>query len=487
MSDRRRLAAILRQDLASFIRKAFPEVSAGEAFLPNWHVQAIAHHLALCELGEIKRLIITLPPRNLKSICASVAFPAWALGRNPQRKIICASYSQDLAEKLSSDCRSVMEAGWYGELFPETDLPRGRNTRRFLRTGAGGFRFATSVTGTVRGLGGDMIIIDDPMKGLESISPAERLRVAQWYDGVIYGRLNNKNDGVIILIMQRIHESDLVGHVLEKGDAWVHLNIPAIAPVDTEYELGHRVFLREAGEPIHDARESLATLEAVRRNLGAYHFASQYQQEPIPLEGNLFRRSWFKYYEELPTEPFDMVVQSWDTGMKAGVQNDYSVGTTWGVLGTRYYLLDVTRGRWEFPELKREVYAASREHSAEYILIEDAASGTALAQALRREDRLHVIAIPSKFDKIVRATAESAKVEAGSVLLPREADFLDEFLGEVAAFPGGRHDDQVDSMTLFLNWVARRQFRERARLRPDPVRPPGRPIRERPKGARRNV
>ena len=188
MSDRRRLEAVLRQDLASFIRKVFPEVSAGETFLPNWHVQAIAHHLALCELGLIKRLIITLPPRNLKSICASVAFPAWVLGRDPRRKIICASYSQDLAEKLSIDCRTVMGANWYADLFPETDLPRGNNTRRLLRTGAGGFRYATSVTGTVRGLGGDMIIIDDPLKGLEAVSPAERLRVAQWYDGVIYKR-----------------------------------------------------------------------------------------------------------------------------------------------------------------------------------------------------------------------------------------------------------------------------------------------------------
>ena len=298
MSDRRRLDAVLRQDLASFIWKMFPDVSAGETFLPNWHVQTIAHHLALCEQGLIKRLIITLPPRNLKSICASVAFPAWVLGRNPRRKIICASYSQDLADKLSTDCRTVMSAGWYADLFPETDLPRGKNTRRFLRTGAGGYRFATSVTGTVRGLGGDMIIIDDPLKGLEAVSPAERLRVAQWYDGVIYGRLNNKNDGVIILIMQRIHEDDLVGHVLEKGDDWVHLNIPAIAPADEEYDLGYRTFMRFEGDPIHEERESLETLEGVRRNLGTYHFMAQYQQDPIPLEGDLFKRTWFNYFDE---------------------------------------------------------------------------------------------------------------------------------------------------------------------------------------------
>ena len=178
-----------------------------------------------------------------------------------------------------------------------------------------------------------------------------------------------------------------------------------------------------------------------------------------------------------------MVVQSWDTGMKVGAQNDYSVGTTWGVLGARYYLLDVARGRWEFPDLKRQVYAAAEKYRVDHILIEDAVTGTALAQALRRENNLHVIAITPKFDKIVRATAELAKVEAGSVLLRRNAEFLDEFLGEITAFPGGRHDDQVDSMTLFLNWIARRQFRELPRERPNPTRPPGRPIRERPRGA----
>ncbi len=481
MTEYRQVQALLRLDLASFINKSFLELAPGEPYLPNWHIEAIAEKLMACERGDIRRLIITIPPRYLKSVAASVAFPAWVLGRRPHRKLICASYSQELANKLSIDCRSIMEADWYRKLFPGLRTPT-KQKQHLLRTSEGGMRLATSVTGTMRGLGGDMIIIDDPLKGLELLSKTERAQVAHWYDAVVRSRLNNKNEGVIILIMQRIHEDDLVGHVLKHED-WVHLNIPAIAVERQTYDIrSGRTFLRQIDDVIQPDRESREALEQVRRSLGTYNFMAQYQQNPIPLEGNFFKRTWFKYYTPAnrPSK-FDRVVQSWDTAVKVAETNDYSVCTSWGVVGSDYYLLDVMRERLEYPDLKRRAIALANAFSPTAILIEDTSAGSSLVQDLRRETRLRPIAVSvAHNDKEVRAAAQSAKVEAGQVFLPEQAPWLDVFRGEMAAFPGGAHDDQVDSMTQFLRWVSARPG---PRLeRPNPKRPSGLPPKARPLG-----
>lgn len=480
--SRRTFQAFLRTDLSSFIHRSFLELVPGEPYLPNWHIDAIAEHLMLCAEGNIKRLIITVPPRSLKSIAASVAFPAWVLGRQRHRKLICASYSQELSNQLSVNCRSVMTAEWYESLFPNVVLP-GKQKQNLIRTAEGGMRLATSVGGTMRGFGGDMIILDDPLKGIEMISKAERTRVAEWYDGVVVGRLNNKNDGVIILIMQRIHEDDLVGHVRERGE-WIELKIPAIAPERQSFLVGRSLYhLREQGEVIQPEREAQPHLDQVLRSIGSYNFAAQYLQEPVPLAGNLFRRAWFLSYERSDDLVFEQVVQSWDTGIKGGAHNDYSVCTTWGIIGDDYFLIDVIRQQLEYPDLKRRVIAAAEVHDPTTILIEAAGTGEPLIQELRRDTGLRPIAIDVRVDKEVRAIAAQAKVEAGQVLLPTEAPWLSAYLDEMAAFPGGRHDDQVDSTTQFLRWETRR--RRRATERPDPERPAGVPARARPPGPRR--
>jgi predicted phage terminase large subunit-like protein len=454
----------------------------GERYLGNWHIDAIAEHLMQCARGDIKRLIITVPPRSLKSIAASIAFPAWVLGRQPHRKLLCASYSQELSIQLSVSSAGIMSSDWYSELFPGVLLP-GKQKQNRIRTTAGGGRFATSVGGTMRGFGGDMIILDDPLKGIEMISRAERTRVAEWYDSVVVGRLNNKNEGVIILIMQRIHEDDLVGHVKEREE-WVELKIPAIAPERQNYLIGPgRYYLRQGEEVIQPERENRENLDQVLRSIGSYNFAAQYQQEPVPLAGNLFRRAWFRYYEPNPDRAYERIIQSWDTGIKAGEHNDYSVCTTWGTIGQDYYLLNVIRERLEYPDLKRRIIAAAEVHHPTAILIEDAGTGEPMIQELRRETELRPIAIQVRLDKEVRAIAAQAKVEAGQVLLPADAPWLSAYIDEMVAFPGGRNDDQVDSTTQFLRWIGMRPGLRTER--PDPERPSGLPIRPRPAGRRR--
>src|SRR5207248_6012981 len=206
----------LRHDFSTFIERSFIELNPTTPFLPNWHIELIASELEACRRGQTTRLIINVPPRSLKSHCASIAFPAWLLGHNPSAQIICCSYAQDLANKLALDCRSLLHSDWYQQLFP-TRLSTERQAVPEFHTTAKGVRLATSIGGVLTGRGADFIIIDDPLKPDEALSEAQRTAANDWFDHTLYSRLNDKRTGVIIVIMQRLHEDDLTGHLLEKN------------------------------------------------------------------------------------------------------------------------------------------------------------------------------------------------------------------------------------------------------------------------------
>jgi hypothetical protein len=253
--------------------------------LHNWHNELIAAKLEACFRGKVNRLIINVPPRSLKSHAAAIAFPAYVLGHNPSAQIICASYGQDLANKHSMDCRTLMTSAWYRGLFPTRLSPQKQSVQEFVTTHAGS-RLCTSVGGVLTGRGADLIIIDDPLKPDEALSETQRNSVNGWYDHTLYSRQNSKQDCVIIIIMQRLHEDDLVGHVLEQ-EYWDHVRLPAIAEAEEthfiETPLCTRTVRRHIGEPLHPEREPLAVLEHLRRTIGEYNFAGQYQQQPAPL------------------------------------------------------------------------------------------------------------------------------------------------------------------------------------------------------------
>ncbi len=455
-ADAALLRALLRSDLSSFVRKCFHAIAPARRFDHNWHIDAMAWHLEQCLAGKIKRLIITVPPRHLKSICASVAFPAFALGRDPTLRIVCASYSQDLTAKHARDCRVVMESTWYRGLFPRTRIDPRKNTEGEFETTARGYRLGTSVGGTLTGRGGNLIIIDDPLKPAEAMSETKRTGVNEWLDTTLSSRLDSKTDDVIVLIMQRLHVDDLVGHVLEKGPPWTHLNLPAIADSPQQIALGNgRTYRREVDEVLHPEREPIDVLEELKASMGSQGFSAQYQQEPVPAGGALIKRDWFRSYARTPERrPEDRIVQSWDTASKANKTNDFSVCTTWLIRDADYYLLDVLRARLEYPDLRRRILAHAEAHGATAVLIEDASSGAALIQDLKHEGKLRPIAIRPEGDKIVRLEAQSAVIEAGHVLLPETAPWLGDFQLEILAFPHGRYDDQVDSLSQFLTWAA---------------------------------
>ncbi|WP_336490496.1 phage terminase large subunit [Methylobacterium nigriterrae] len=447
--------AILRQHLYFFIWKAFAALHPGQDFTPAWHVRAIAHALERVARGECQRLLITVPPRHLKSICTAVALPAWLLGRDPALKIMVASYGGELATKHARDFRAVLSEEWYKALFPSTRLAVGGNREDEQLTTARGGRKAISLGGAATGFGADLIIVDDLMKAADAGSAAERERVKAYYEQTLLSRLNDKGAGKIIAIQQRLHEDDLAGYLIGTGQ-FEHLNLPAKAMTDEVIPIGFGQLHRRAkDEVLCPEREPAHVLDKLRLEMGAFAFSAQYQQDPTPPGGNRLRWEWFGSYDEvLPREAYQFVVQSWDTALTAEPTSDFSVGLTWGFRGDDWHLLDGARERLDFPDLKHRVRGLARRWRVDLVLIEHAGSGISLLQQLRAEERGHCIynGCRPRQDKQTRFEGQTARLESGRYWLPRQAPWLEAFRRELLAFPHGRYDDQVDSLVQFLEW-----------------------------------
>jgi len=455
------LDAILRESFVSFIRKTFNTLNPGTRFLDNWHIEAIAWWLEQVRLGRIKRLIITMPPRSLKSISASVAFPAYVLGMDPTKSLICVSYGQDLAAKHQNDTRAILNSSWYRRIFPATRISSSKNSESEVMLTKRGLRYATSVGGTLTGRGADIIIIDDALKASDAYSDSKRNEVNEWYGSTLVSRLNDKQSGAIVIVTQRVHADDLVGFLLDRsGDEWTVLNLPAIAPVDEDILIGEeKRYARKAGSALHADREPLEILESIRATLGAEAFAAQYLQLPIPSGGLVFKREWLRSYDQEPFyEGRRRVVQSWDTASKVGASNDYSVCTTWLIANGNFYLLDLIRGRFEFPTLKAVAIQAATAWRPERVLIEDTGIGTGLIHELKLA-RISAIPISPVRGKEERARIQTAKFDSGRVLFPEKAPWLPELVRELLSFPEVRHDDQVDSVVQLLGYFDTPQFR----------------------------
>jgi predicted phage terminase large subunit-like protein len=396
-----------------------------------------------------------------------VALPAFWLGKDPSIQILSVSYAQELALKHSRDCREILTSPWYRDLFPGTRSTATRPSLEEFNTTQGGLRLATSVGGVLTGRGADVLIIDDPLKPQEALSDLQRNAVNEWFSNTLYSRLNCKETGTIILIMQRLHQDDLVGHVLENGEAWEVVSFPAIAEEEETFLVpgiagvgAPTTWRRRVGDPLHAGRESLETLQRIRESMTSYDWACQYQQQPVPLGGGLIKNGWWRTYQGDPG-PFVRIIQSWDTACKESELSDYSVCTTWaerrdgpeGQSGTHYFLLHVFRKRLNYPELRRAVKELSLQFSPQQILVEDQASGTQLVQDLIHDGLGKVTGVRFPGDKVMRMHSQSALIENGFVYLPKEAPWLDEYLAELGAFPRGRHDDQVDATSQALAWM----------------------------------
>lgn len=453
------LSALRRQHFELFLLKAFETLHPGDPPLElAWYLKAICHSLTGVRVGHCKRLVVTVPPRHLKSVTASVAFVAWMLGHDPKAKVMVASYSQDLARHHSNQTRTLMESAWYRKDFPATRISERGNRALEIETTAGGVRKAVSVGGSITGFGADIIIVDDCMKADEAKSATVRQELRNWFDNTLLSRLNNKATGTIISIQQRLHEDDLPAYMLEKG--YSHLDLPAIAEQEQDIDIGAgHVHRRKVGDLLNPRRENRATLEQLRRDLGPVVFSAQYQQQPVTAEGNMIRLEWFGTYDEpLPRHRYLKVVQSWDTGMTSAPTSDFSVCTTWGFEreACKWHLLDVHRARLDYPDLKRAAVDLWWRWKADVVILEKAVSGHSLYQDLRASGPFRPILIKPVASKEERFNGCLGEVEGGHFLLPREASWLDSFLHELRAFPHGKHDDQVDSFSQFVKYQQRK-------------------------------
>ena len=339
-----------------------------------------------------------------------------------------------------------------------------KDTETEVRTVKGGYRLSTTIGGSLTGRGGSIFIIDDPMKAADAMSDTARNKVNTWFNQTLMSRLDNKKEDAIIIVMQRLHVDDLAGHVLKQG-RWRYLNLPAICEEKVTIQTGESTFYeREAGELLHPSREPQYILDETKEVLGAAAFSAQFLQQPVPADGNMVSWQWFNRYISLPEKTYsDKIVQSWDTASKSHELADYSSCVTAFVGKNDIYILDIFKGRLDYPELKKKIISMRKQYKATTLLIEDKGSGTGLIADLKT-DGVRSIGINPVADKVVRMSTCSAKIEDGSVLLPKDAPWMDDFKMELLAFPNGKHDDQVDALSQLINWT-----RERSRYTLDNV------------------
>lgn len=453
--------AAVKADALVFLQQAFTTIYPGKEFMPNWHLDALLHALEECLRGKMPRLIINLPPRHLKSFIVSVVWPAFILGQDPSAKIICISYSDDLAKSLSRDFKRIVESDWYRAIFPNVRLTK--VTEGEVITDAGGGRYATSVGGTLTGRGADFILIDDPIKPEEATSDKARQAVNEWYRSTLLSRLDDKQRSVLILVMQRLHVNDLTGYV-EAAGGFHKLSFPAIATRDDTVDLryGSRYYRRE-GEPLHGEREDIEVIKRIRDEVGTFNFSSQYQQSPATPEGSLFKRKWFKLTDQAPDfDSTGTLYVSIDSALSTSDTADYSAISVIYADAKRYLVVHAERGRWDYESLKAKALGYVKRYGSSSrpvtFIIEAAGSGISLIKYLNdlRDNRIRCHYYRPKTDKIVRAAHALPIIESGRVHIlnvPGQNDWVETYINEFVSFPNGRFDDQVDSLTQLLPWA----------------------------------
>ena len=367
-SDQQVYRAILATDFRAFVEYVFALLRPGVEFKPNWHIDAMAYKVGQVASGDVKRLIITVPPRHLKSIIASVALPAWYLGHNPSERVVCVSYSADLAKTHSNDFRRVVTDPVYSAVFPKMRLAR--DTDSEIHTTLRGRRYATSIQGTLTGRGGNLFIVDDPLKPADALSPTSRERVIEWYRSTLVTRPDDKQAARIMVVMQRIHVEDLVGYLQDNEAGFEELRLPAIAQATTTYDLGGgRTHTREKGDLLHPG-QSIEVLREIKKNMGSMLFSAQYQQSPEPPGGKIIKRKMLRYYSNVQYQPdTDRLVLSWDIALSEKEAADYSACVV--LLNRRdlYYVLEVIRGKFPFDQLKDKIIEVKERHGRRASLV----------------------------------------------------------------------------------------------------------------------
>lgn len=449
------------QNLARTMLLPFTLATKKDYWIGNHH-KLIAGKLTAVLNGTCKRLMIFLPPRHGKTEIASIRFPAFSFGINPNLRFLGCSYGSELADKNNRLIQRIIESPEYKAIFPDTKLSDGSAAQRsFVRNSTtfdivnavGGYRSA-GVGGAITGTGADILLIDDPIKNKkEAESLVYRDAIWDWYTSTAYTRL--EKNGAIILIQTRWHEDDLAGRLLKKmkeggeySDQWDVLSLEAICEQPTKDDW------RIPGEPLWPWKYDLDALYGIKTTVGTRDWTALYQQKPTPLTGSLFKTKWWNYYREIPIGPGE-IVQFWDSAQKAGLSNDYTVCATWKRMAHGFYLLDLWRDKVEAPELEKMSVALYHKWMPNRVVIEDKSSGSSLIQHLQRKTTIPVLPVNPTLDKVLRAINATPMVEAGNCYLPQNAPWLADFILEHEHFPNTAHDDQVDTTSMAIDYFKR--------------------------------
>jgi predicted phage terminase large subunit-like protein len=459
--------------LSEFIAQAWPWVEPGTEFYPGWHLDAIAEHLEAVSKGQIRNLLINIPPRHMKSLSVSVFWPTWTWTFKPSTRWLFAAYAQSLTIRDSIRCRRLIESPWYRKNWGSSFQFAGdQNVKSRFDNDKGGFRIATSVGGSVTGEGGDILVIDDPHNVVEAESEVVREGVCDWFDQVWSTRRNDPKTSAMVIVMQRVHQVDLSGHVLAKGN-WEHLCLPA------EYDGRRCVTVRgdmdkrtQDGDLLWPTRFGTPELAELKKNLGLYGAAGQLQQRPFPKGGGLFKRGDFDLVDAVPANAFGFC-RAWDCA--ATEPGD----RTAGVLMCRapddhFYIKNVVKGRW-LPAERNRIIKQTAGMDGDFVRVrvdqEPGSSGIDQVDSIIRMLEGFSVegVLTSGKSKEVRADPFAGQVGIKRVRLVK-GEWNAEYLDELEAFPNGEHDDQVDATSLAFSYVVKAYDRHYPPKPPHPGR-----------------
>jgi predicted phage terminase large subunit-like protein len=455
----------LSQQFADFVRGAWSALHPGRKLVWSWHYDLLAEVLMAVTQGQLRRVIFNQPPRTLKTTIASICWPVWVWLTEPTRSFLCVSYSKDLAVEHSLARRNLILSPWYQRLFSDRfTLSEDRNRVDEFSNDQGGVMLATSVGSSVQGRGADIALLDDPLDMDGALSDASRKSSNEWLHHTLFPRLNDPATSPIVLCAQRLHTEDTTQFLLDGAapDTWTHLAIPLLAEEAERwvFPLSRRIVERKAGDVLLPSRFPPKVVEELQARRTVWN--AEFQQRPVPLEGNLIKRSEVRYYggsdangnrdEELPRE-YDAKIISVDCAFKDRIQNDFVAILVIGVKGPRRYVLHAVNAHLDAGATEDEIL---RQHKTftpvSAVLVEDAANGPAIIKRLQCNIP-GVIAIRPEGGKFARMFASAPEWQAGNWFVKRAASWGEQLVEQIVMFPSARHDDLADAMSQASIWL----------------------------------
>ena len=446
-------------DFPTFLHKAWNVLEPATPLIDSWYIEMLCEYLSLVTTGDIRKLLINMPPRHGKSNIVTILWPVWTWTQKPFLRFIFCSYSASLSNKHSIDRRRVIESPWFQENWGNVvKFSDDQNQKNEYENTARGHMTSTSVGGTLTGKGGDVIVEDDMLNPNEAESVAARYHSISMHRNVLSSRLDNPKEGRRVIVEQRTHAQDLTDHVVKNEKDWTHLVLPLRAEAKTiiTFPISNKQVVREAGELINSARHGEKEVEEMKLAMGTRTFVAQCQQFPSSEEGNIIKREWWKFYRT-PPEGADVTIQSWDMTFKKTEEGSFVVGQVWKKRGANFYLVDQFRNRVDFTGSISAILSMTGKHmEATAKLVEEKANGSAIISTLQNKVS-GIVPVNPQGSKLARAQSVAPLIEAGNVHLPDPLlnPWVHDFIEECASFKGGdgEYNDQVDAMSQALSWL----------------------------------